>query len=146
MLGRRRRRARPADALTMPLPQAAPRVTALEYYSARLMPDYSGWWVYALGARTDGHIFYSGQTDNLISRLRDHSYQHKDLFDPARVYLIPVEHQGRADVVELELIDFYQPERNTVGREADLRGRARRLNKPDVAGWNAGLDRKQATS
>ena len=139
MLGRRR--ARPVEAPTLPLP----RVTALEYHGAQLLPDLAGFWVYALGSRLDRHVFYVGQSENLLSRLRDHSYQHKDLFDPGQVYLVRVPNQSRADVVELDLINFYQPERNQVGRTADLSQRVRRLNKPDVGGWNA-LDRKQAAN
>ena len=139
----RLRRAR-QDAPTVPM--AAPRPSALEYYGARMLPDLSGWWVYALGACDDGRIFYVGQSNNLISRLRDWSYQHKDLYDPAKVYLIPVGNEARACVVELELIDHYQPERNQVGKTDELRAKVYLLSKPAIGGWNARLDRKQAAN
>jgi hypothetical protein len=133
------------DAPTVPLPAA--RVTALEYYGAKVMPDYSGWWVYALASRLDMHVFYVGQSDNLISRLRDHSYnpQFRGLLDWRRIYLVPVPHQGRADVVELELIDAYQPEYNKIGRADELREKARDLNRPRIGGWNRGVPRGQAS-
>ena len=117
--------------------QAAPRpvITALEYYGASLMPDYSGWWVYALGARPGdprpGHVFYAGQSESLLRRLDDHRrVTFPEKFDPARVWLIPVRDQARADVVELEMIEFYQPECNAVGRADLLRARLRKQNKP----------------
>jgi hypothetical protein len=112
---------------TGPAPEPSPRreVTALEYYGAVRLPDLSGWWVYALGAKADGHIYRAGQSDNLISRLRDHSYTFKDLWDPEQVWLIRVRDQQQADVREAELIDFYQPETCTAGRRAELEKRMR---------------------
>jgi hypothetical protein len=106
-------------------PAPAPRVTALEYYGAVLLRDLSGWWVYALGDIGDGHVFYAGQSENLLSRLRDHAYTFKAQFDPAQVWLVPCASQADADRKELELIDFYQPEHNSAGRTEVLRQLAR---------------------
>jgi hypothetical protein len=112
-------------------PAAEPRrVTALEYYGAKVMPDYSGWWVYALGAASDGHVFYAGQSNSLLRRLDDHRREYPELFDWAQVYLIPVTGQAHADRVELELIDYYQPECNVVGRADELAAHLRRENRP----------------
>jgi hypothetical protein len=109
-------------------------VTALEYFKAALMPDYGGWWVYALGAcdadPRPGHVFYAGQSEHLLRRVADHANTYRQLFDPARVWLVKVRDQARADLVELELIEFYQPEYNAVGRADVLRARLRRQNKP----------------
>jgi len=103
-------------------PAEQPRaVTALEFRQAQLMPDYTGWWVYALPHRDDGHIFYTGQSESLLRRLDDHRRAHPQMFDPKRIYLIPVRDQAQADLVELELIDYYQPECNRSGRADDLR-------------------------
>ena len=109
---------------TVEQPEPGPRrVTALEYYGARLLPDLSGWWVYALGAAGDGRIWYAGQSESLLRRLDDHRRDYPDLFDLAQVYLIPCRDQSQANVRELELIDHYQPEKNSVGRTEELRRR-----------------------
>jgi hypothetical protein len=136
-----RRRAQPAE----------PReVTALEYYGAVLLRDLAGWWVYALGDVTDRHIFYAGQSANLLSRLRDHSYTFKTQFDPAQVWLVPCKNQADADRKELELIDYYQPEHNTVGRAQELERLVHGANKSLKPGhrvradYLASLDSKQA--
>jgi hypothetical protein len=121
-----------------------PAPTMLEVYAARLLPDLSGWWVYALGASTDGHVFYVGQTNHLVSRLRDHGYTYRELYDPRRVYLIPCDGEGDACIRELTLIDYYQPERNTVGTTEVLRRRVAALGKP--TGHARALDRSQATA
>lgn len=106
-----------------PAPAEPRQVTALEYYSARLLPDYTGGWVYALGASTDGRVFYVGQSESVLRRLYDHSLANPDLFDWTRVYLIACRDQLQMDARELECIDHYQPERNSAGRTADLRRR-----------------------
>lgn len=105
-------------------------VTALAFIEAELFPDMSGWWVYALCDIGDGHVFYAGQSDHFLSRIRDHSYQFKGQFDPARVWVRKVEDQAEADLYELLLIRRYDPERNTVGRRGELEGRLRAENRP----------------
>jgi hypothetical protein len=107
---------------------------------AQLMPDYSGWWVYALGACDEderpGHIWYAGQSESLLRRLDDHRRANLDLYDPRRVYLVKVRDEAQADLYELLLIDYYQPERCSAGRVEDLRrkvhgyGRGGRAVKP----------------
>jgi hypothetical protein len=110
------------------VPEVPPRVTALEFIGAALVPDYSGWQVYALCHRADGHVFYAGQTSNWWSRLRDHSYNFRDEFDPAGIWHRACEDQGEADLYELLLIRRYDPERNTVGRRGELEARLRARN------------------
>jgi hypothetical protein len=145
-------RRRPAE------PEAPRRVTALEYYGAKMLPDLSGWWVYALGARTDGHIFRAGQSESLLRRLDDYQREYPDLYDPRQVYLIPVADQHQADLREAELIDFYQPEKNTAGRRSELERRLRGSVrggfhpghkyslKPGELAARRSLDSKQATN
>jgi hypothetical protein len=118
----------------------------LEVYQAQVLPDLSGWWVYALGAAADGHIFWVGISDHLLSRLRDHSYTFKDLYDPGRVYLIPADSEPQACIRQLTLIDFYQPERNTLGTIEVLRKRVASLDKPAGRLSSRPLDRSQATA
>lgn len=100
-----------------------PEITALQFAGARLLPDLSGFWVYALGAAGDGRIWYAGQSESLLRRLDDHRRDYPDLFDWARVWLKPVRDCYQADLYELLLIDFYQPEKNTIGKTAELRKR-----------------------
>ena len=121
-----------------------PAPTMLEVYAARLLPDLSGWWVYALGDRADRHIFYAGQSDHLLSRLRDHSYNFREQYDPRQVYLIPCEGEGEACIRELAVIDFYQPERNTIGTTEALRKRVAFMTRPNRN--TKSLDRSQATA
>jgi hypothetical protein len=102
-----------------------PRVTTLEFIEASLVPDMSGWFVYALCQRADGHVFYAGQTDHWYSRIRDHSYQFKEEFDPAGIWHRPCVDQAEADLYELLLIRRYDPERNTAGRREELEARMR---------------------
>jgi excinuclease UvrABC nuclease subunit len=118
-------------------------VTALEFRQAQLMPDYSGFWCYALGHRVDRHIWYAGQSESLLRRLDDHRRAHPEMFDQAQIYLIPVRDQAQADLVELELIDYYQPECNRSGRADDLR----RITAQRVRGGRgrAPLDASQET-
>lgn len=127
-----------------PAPVAAPRPTMLEVYAARLLPDLSGWWVYALCDLADGHVFYVGQSDHLLSRLRDHSYNYREQFDHARVYLIPVAGEGEACIRELAMIDFYQPERNTIGTTEALHKRVAVMTRPNRN--TRSLDRSQASA
>jgi hypothetical protein len=122
-----------------------PAPTMLEVYAARLLPDLSGWWVYALGDRADGHVFYAGQSDHLVSRLRDHQYKYPGQYDPRRVYLIAVEHEPQACIRQLALIDFYQPERNTLATTEILRKRVASFDKP-AGRLSRSLDRSQATA
>ena len=126
-------------------PATAPAPTMLEVYEARLLPDLSGWWVYALGARTDGHIWYVGISESLMRRVDAHAHAHPELWDPRRVYLIPCEHEPQACIRQLTLIDFYQPEHNTLATVDVLRKRVASFDRP--AGRLARpLDRSQATA
>jgi hypothetical protein len=109
-------------------PAAAP--TMLEVYGARKLPDLSGFWVYALGASTDGHIWYVGLSESLKRRLDEHEHVHPDLWDPRQVYLIPADSEPQACIRQLTLIDFYQPEHNTLGTTEFLRKRVASLDKP----------------
>jgi hypothetical protein len=134
-----------------PEPEPPRRQTPLEFYGARLLPPLHGWWVYALEDRArPGVIFYVGASEKLVSRLRDHSYAYPERYDPERVWLIPVDGQAQADLVELSLIDHYQPECNTLGRREELQGRLRSRNRGFAPGhrYSPGakpLDSKQAT-
>lgn len=137
----RRRRGRAAAA---PLPR---QVTALEMYGAVPTEDYSGWWVYAFADRpgsqwTDGRVWYAGQSEHLWSRWRDHYYSYKDRFDAAVKWRIRVRDQAQADLVELVLIDFYQPECNSLGRADDLRRKVKRYANPQLPS----LDTRQASA
>jgi hypothetical protein len=133
-----------------------PEVTPLELYRAERAPDYSGWWVYAFadqpGSRwTDGLVFYGGQSNHLWSRWRDHYYKFGERFTAADKWLIKVANEAEADLRELVLIDFYQPECNDKGRAADLAAKVRRWGrgtKEFDANVNklASLDSKQADS
>lgn len=133
-----RRAPRPEPARSAP--------TMLEVYGARLLPDLSGWWVYALCDLGDGHVFYVGQSDHLLSRLRDHSYTFKDQFDPRRVYLVACIGEPEACIRELALIDWYQPERNTLATTEVLRKRVAGLNKPAGRLSRSSLDQSQVTA
>lgn len=93
--------------------------TPLELYGAQVLPDLSGMWVYAFqdpGAR----VWYAGQTDRMWSRFRDHFYDYGERFTRAAKWVIPVPNVAEADLLELVLIHFYDPECNTKGRRADL--------------------------
>lgn len=106
-------------------PEPMRKVSALEFYQAVLMTDFSGWWVYALPDRSTGRIFYAGQTQSLFRRLDDHRRDYPDRFDWAQIWLIRVDGEREADLVELQLITSYQPECNLAGRTEDLRRRTR---------------------
>jgi hypothetical protein len=131
---------RRAPALAAP----APAPSMLEVYGAKMLPDLSGWWVYALSDRADGHVFYVGLSDHLLSRLRDHSYTYREQYDPRQVYLIPAVHEPQACIRQLTLIDFYQPEHNTLGTTETLRKRVASFDKP-AGRLSRSLDRSQAT-
>lgn len=107
-------------------------VTALQFLGAVLLPDLSGWWVYALADVRDGRIFYAGQSDHLISRLRDHQYSYPERWDDRGVYLVRAADQAQADLYELMLIERYDPECNSVGRRDELARRCRAQNKPQA--------------
>lgn len=118
----------------------------LEFYGAQVAPDFRGWWVYAFADKpgsqwTDGQVWYVGQTEHLWSRWRDHYYSYKDRFTAATKYVIPVRDRAQADLYELNLIDFYQPECNINGRADDLRKKVRRYANPSLPS----LDQRQAT-
>lgn len=114
-----------------PQPSTAPAVPAglLQAYGARVSPDFSGWWVYAFADRLPngeaGAVWYVGQSENIWSRWRDHYYRFKARFRDAIKYVIPVSGKAQADVIELALIDYYQPECNLAGTTADLRRKVR---------------------
>lgn len=108
-----------------------PEVTPLELYGAKTAPDLSGSWVYAFadqpGSRwSDGRVWYAGQSAALWSRWRDHYQRFGERFTLAVKWLIPVANEAEADLVELVLIHFYEPECNTKGRRADLEAKVRR--------------------
>jgi predicted GIY-YIG superfamily endonuclease len=126
-------------------PPSRPAPTMLEVYGARLLPDLSGWWVYALGASTDGRVWYVGITSSLKRRLDEHEHAHPDLWDPRLVYLVPADSEPQACIRQLTLIDYYQPERNTLGTTEVLRKRVASLDKPKGT-WSKSLDRSQATA
>lgn len=107
-----------------------PEVTPLELYGAKLAPDLSGRWVYAFADRpgsrwSDGRVWYAGQSDNLWSRWRDHFYRFKERFTEADKWLVPAANEAEADLFELVMIHFYDPECNDKGRRADLAVKAR---------------------
>ena len=111
-----------------PRPQPAPPAPPpglLQAYGAKLAPDFDGWWVYAFADRLPngevGMVWYVGQTENLWSRWRDHSYRWKERFPLSAKYAIAVSGREQADVTELALIDYYQPECNLAGTTNDLR-------------------------
>jgi excinuclease UvrABC nuclease subunit len=107
-----------------PAPEPMRKVSALEFYQAALMTDFSGWWVYALVDRNTGLIFRVGQSESLFRRIDHYRTTYADRFDPAQVWLIRVADENEADLVELQLITSYQPECNAAGRADDLRRRA----------------------
>lgn len=77
----------------------------LDFYGATQHALPRGWWVYALH-QADGTVFRVGQTESLISRLRDHIYT----FGP-RLYfysLVSCRDAHQADARELALIDWYE--------------------------------------
>jgi hypothetical protein len=132
-----------------------PEVTPLELYGAARAPDYSGWHVYAFadqpGSRwSDGKVFYAGQSANLWSRWRDHSYKFGERFTAADKWLIRVANEAEADLIELVLINFYEPECNDKGRKADLAAKVRRWGRgtkefdANVHKLAGSLDSKQA--
>ena len=115
----------------VPWQDAGDPVTPLELYGARPAPDFSGWHVYALadqpGSRwSDGRVWYAGQSEGLWSRFRDHYYRWRERFTEADKWLIKVANEPEADLIELALIHFYQPECNDKGRRADLEAKVRR--------------------
>lgn len=81
-----------------------------------------GFWVYAL-RRADGTVFRAGQTDHLISRLRDHVYAYPQL---CTYSLIKARDVHQADVYEALLIDYYQPSENKAGT-AEVEALRRRI-------------------
>jgi hypothetical protein len=120
----------------IPWQDAGEPVTPLELYGAVVTEDLSGRWVYAFqdqpGSRwTDGRVWYAGQVSvGLWSRWRDHYYKYGARFTEAVKWRIPVANAPEADLRELTLIDFYQPECNDKGRRADLAAK--------VTAWNRG--------
>jgi hypothetical protein len=105
----------------------------LQAYGARLAPDFDGHWVYAFADRAAdgaaGPVWYVGQTGSLWSRWRDHYYRWKARFTRAYKYVIPVRGEAEASIVELALINFYQPECNAAGTTADLARKVASYNK-----------------
>lgn len=122
-----------------------PAPTLLEAYGARLLPDLSGWWVYALCDVADGHVFYVGQSESLKRRLDAHEHAYPEQYDPRNVRVIPVENEPVACIRQLALIEFYQPERNTLATTEALRKRVASFDRPHGRRDRA-LDRSQATA
>lgn len=131
--------------VTMPFYRQG-EVSPLELYGARLAPDLSGWWVYAF-ADPDGTVWYAGQSEVLVSRWRDHYYGFGDRFVRADKWLIGVPNEAEADVCELLLIMYYQPECNTKGRREELERRIRMWQRTNdkVGRKRVLLDPSQAT-
>jgi hypothetical protein len=112
-------------------------VTPLELYGAQVAPDMNGWWVYAFADRpgsrwSDGKVWYAGQTDHFWSRWRDHYYKYGERFTAAVKWVIPVDNEAVAWIVESTLIHFYQPECNTRGRLEDLQRKIARISSGDL--------------
>jgi hypothetical protein len=103
-----------------------PEVTPLEVYGAALMQDYSGWWVYVLVDPRDGRAFYAGQSEHLYRRLDDHRLRFGERFSWQHIWLVKVANEAEADLIELVMIHFYQPECNDKGRRADLEAKVHR--------------------
>lgn len=95
----------------------------LEYLGATVHQLPHGYWVYALH-EADGTVFRVGQSDHLISRLRDHIYK----FGPRFSYycLLRVRDEHQADLYEGMLVDFYQPAENKAGT-AEVEALRRRI-------------------
>lgn len=126
-----------------------PEVTPLEMYGAKRSPDFSGWWVYAL-ADKEGRVWRAGQSSRLWSRWRDYFYTYGERFTASDKWLIPVANEAEADLIELVLIHFYDPECNTKGRRADLEAKVRAWGRGTQQykrgeGWPDRLDQKQVT-
>lgn len=136
--------------------EARPEVTPLELYGAVVTEDLSGMWVYAFadhpGSRwSDGRVWYAGQTDHLWSRWRDHYYRFGERFAAAVKWRIRVANEAEADLIELVLIHFYQPECNDKGRRADLEAKVRAWGRGTRQykrgeGWPERLDSGKASN
>lgn len=116
-----------------PWPGPGPEVTPLEMYGAVVTEDLSGMWVYAFadpgpeGRPLSGRVWYAGQVGvGLWSRWRDHYYRFGQRFTDAVKWRIRVANEAEADLIELALIHFYQPECNDKGRAGDLAAKVRR--------------------
>lgn len=130
---------------------AVPVVPAglLQAYGAKVAPDFDGWWVYALADRlpngTVGTVWRVGQSENLWSRWRDYYYQYRERFRASAKYVIPVRDGAQANIIELALIDYYQPECNSAGTIADLRRKVAAYNKGNHVRRDS-LDSSQVTA
>lgn len=105
--------------------------TPLEVYGAVVTEDLSGMWVYAFADQpgsqwSDGRVWYAGQSEGLWSRWRDHYYRFGPRFTAAVKWRIRVANEAEADLIELALIHYYQPECNDKGRRSDLAAKVRR--------------------
>lgn len=93
------------------IPTPEPGQDLLEFLGATSHQLPHGFWVYAL-READGTVFRAGQTDHLISRLRDHIYA----FPQFSYYsLLRPRDTHQADLYEAMLIDYYQPAENKAG-------------------------------
>jgi predicted GIY-YIG superfamily endonuclease len=129
-----------------------PEVTPLELYGAQVAPDFAGHWVYAFADPGPGRVWYAGQTRNLWSRWTEHNLKYGERFRAAVKWVIPVPNEAVADLKELVLINFYEPECNDKGRAADLAAKVRKWSRgtkefqPNGARWGQeGLDYSQGT-
>ena len=84
----------------------------LMHLGATVHPLPEGWWVYALH-EPNGTIFRAGQSNSLLSRLRDHKYAYGARFH--HYSLLKVRDQHQADLYEGMVIDWYQPAENKAG-------------------------------
>lgn len=112
----------------------------LEYLGATKHRLPEGYWVYAL-CEADGTVFRVGQSDHLVSRLRDHIYKFGPRF--TFYYLVRARDEHQADLYEGMLVDFYQPEENKAGT-AEVEALRRRIRlsaggsglRPRTEGYN----------
>jgi hypothetical protein len=111
------------------VPQVPRDVTALEFLHAQVLPDLSGWWVYALEKDHPVRVAYAGQSAHGLRRLADQVAAHGGLAGDGgtitRIWLIPCDDQAQADLFELMLIRFYDPPEQAAGRREDLERQAR---------------------
>lgn len=96
----------------------------LEFLGAEFHGLPQGCWVYNLH-QADGTIFYIGQSENLISRLRDHIYKYGKRLHHYSTISCRDEYQ--MDLIELFLIDWYQPAENKSGT-TEVENLRRRVN------------------
>jgi hypothetical protein len=95
----------------------------LAFLGATVHPLPQGFYVYALH-ELNGTVFRVGQSDHLLSRLRDHHYTYGERFHHYSLLHARDEHQ--ADLFEAMLVDYYQPLENKAGT-AEVEALRRRI-------------------